>query len=766
MDSLEGEEEEVVGAVETRAEEEGKEGRKDVRTVVLGIRTDAKSRELLTWALVNVAVPGDRVVAVHVRRFSSSSAECLDPFEKELEPMRKAYEGFCCLRQIDLVIKICSGFSVRRTLVRQVKMYSASHLILGEAKSCTALRSSLTSIPKYCAKWLPHECSVVAVNNGKIVFERRAVDRKVMGYRCRISRLLLEFRKSMIGDSLDCQLLIKEQEESINDNSSSGQSNSSGFEDGLSCSPSIDLNHSSTAVDSLQEDKCSVCGTVSTSQCSSKERFDELQHEPKADTSVVSNVAPCGVQETTDQVRSSWFALRRAMATHRRTISIDGSRSSLVQWTKWISGRSSTSSPNSSVGKHWRPGTLLASRADKDLDLYPFYLEEGSLQFKLESLQEKYACSCKLFSYKELVQATCDFSADRLIGKGGSSRVYKGILPDGEELAVKTLKLSKDAVQEFVLEIDIITSLNHKNIISLVGFCFENSLILIYDFLFMGSLEDNLHGREEHKSSLNWSDRYKISIGIAKALDYLHGNGAPETIIHMDVKSSNILLSESLEPKLSDFGLARRPTESISGIACNKNLAGTFGYLAPEYFMFGQISTKTDVYAFGVVLLELLSGRKPIETGGTMGATNLVMWAKPMLQTGRFHELVDPTLEEEYDGEQMERMILAASLCLFRDPQSRPAIPCVLKLLQGDLETVNWGKLQVDASETGESFGDDSSYLSHDIKSHHTLLMPDFENDSPSASSSEHTADFTTDSNSMEDYLQGRLSSLRRRLVV
>ncbi|PKA47956.1 putative receptor-like serine/threonine-protein kinase [Apostasia shenzhenica] len=564
--------------LENRAKEAGEREKKEGKTLVVGIRTDSRSRELLTWALVNVAVTGDRVVAVHVLRFASSSAADIDLCVEELEPMRRAYEGFCSLRQIDLMIKVCRGFSVRRTLVRQVRSFSAAHLILGESKGSRAIRTSLTSIPKYCSKRLSPECSIVAVNNGKIVFGR-----------------------GVLGGQ------------------NSSKSDSSAV---------------STSVVSLEKEET----------------------------------------QTEEAFKPSRSLLRWPVITHRKTNSIDGSAASLLHWAKRISSRSSTSSPVDFVGRHTRSDTSAEANRRMDLCLSPFHDGEGNLQMKLQSLQEKCASFCKLFSYKELVQATCNFSPDRLIGKGGSSQVYKGTLPDGKELAVKVLKPSKDSLKVFLLEIDIITTLSHKNVISLLGFCFEEkNLMLINDLFPRGSLQKNLHGPEERRCSLGWSDRFKISMGLAEALNYLHGDDDAKAVIHLDVKSSNVLLSENFEPKLSDFGLATRSTASVSQMLRN-GLTGTFGYLAPECFMFGQVSTKTDVYAFGVVLLELISGRKPISTGGIRSDESLVVWAKLKLQSGKALELADPSLNCEYDHNQMERTVLAASLCLKKDSRSRPSM--------------------------------------------------------------------------------------------
>uniref|UniRef100_A0A5B7BQY2 Putative L-type lectin-domain containing receptor kinase II.1 n=1 Tax=Davidia involucrata TaxID=16924 RepID=A0A5B7BQY2_DAVIN len=336
-----------------------------------------------------------------------------------------------------------------------------------------------------------------------------------------------------------------------------------------------------------------------------------------------------------------------------------------------------------------------------------------------------------------------------LIGKGGSSQVYQGCLPDGKELAVKILKPSEDVLKEFVLEIEIITALHHKNIISLFGFCFEdNNLLLVYDFLSRGSLEENLHGSKKNPLEFGWTDRYKVAVGVAEALDYLH-NRCAKPVIHRDVKSSNILLSDDFEPQLSDFGLAKWASTTTSHITCT-DVAGTFGYLAPEYFLYGKVNDKIDAYAFGVVLLELLSGRKPISSDYPKGQESLVMWAKPILNGGKVALLLDPSLGNNYDPDQIERMALAATLCIRRAPRARPKMSLVLKLLQGDAEVTKWARLQVNASE-GSDMLDDEAFPRSNLQSHLNLALLDVEEDSLSMSSIEQSV-------SLEDYLQGRWS--------
>lgn len=370
---------------------------------------------------------------------------------------------------------------------------------------------------------------------------------------------------------------------------------------------------------------------------------------------------------------------------------------------------------------------------------------------ELEGLHDKYSSSCRLFKYQELVSATSNFLPENLIGKGGSSQVYRGCLPDGKELAVKILKPSDDVLKEFVLEIEIITTLHHKNIISLLGFCFEDgNLLLVYDFLSRGSLEENLHGNKKNPLVFGWTERYKVAMGVAEALEYLHNNSDGQRVIHRDVKSSNVLLSEDFEPQLSDFGLAKWASTTSSHITCT-DVAGTFGYLAPEYFMYGKVNDKIDVYAFGVVLLELLSGRKPISGDYPKGQESLIMWASPILNGGKVSQLLDPSLGDNYDHEEMERMVLAATLCIRRAPRARPQMSLVSKLLQGDAEVVKWAKLEVNALETPETVDDDACPPSNLLQSHLNLALLDVEDDSLSMCSIEQNV-------SLEDYLRGRWS--------
>ncbi|KAL0425679.1 UNVERIFIED_CONTAM: Receptor-like cytosolic serine/threonine-protein kinase RBK1 [Sesamum radiatum] len=256
-----------------------------------------------------------------------------------------------------------------------------------------------------------------------------------------------------------------------------------------------------------------------------------------------------------------------------------------------------------------------------------------------------------------------------------------------------------------------------------------------------------LPGSQKSENLFGWEERYKVALGVVEALDHLHNTA--ESIIHRDVKSSNILLSDDFEPQLSDFGLATWAS-SCSHHMSASDVAGTFGYLAPEYFMHGKLNEKIDVYAFGVVLLELLSGRKPIDNGFPNGQESLVMWAKHILKEGKISELQDPKLVNACNWDQFEKMVLAATLCIRLEPQSRPETSLVLKLLRGDPEVLEWARQETETSEDLFNVinGEQSAT---NIQSFINLALLNLDDDSASSSSTEQNL-------SVEDYLGGRWS--------
>ncbi|XP_022993439.1 probable serine/threonine-protein kinase PBL7 isoform X2 [Cucurbita maxima] len=294
------------------------------------------------------------------------------------------------------------------------------------------------------------------------------------------------------------------------------------------------------------------------------------------------------------------------------------------------------------------------------------------------------------FRYREILSATRNFSKGRVLGRGALSYVFRGRVGFlRTAVAIKRLdKEDKESAKAFCRELMIASSLHNPNIVPLVGFCIdpEEGLFLVYKYVSGGSLERHLHEKKGIKGclSLSWSVRFKIALGIAEAVAYLH-NGTERCVVHRDIKPSNILLSSKKVPKLCDFGLATWTAAPSVPFLC-KTVKGTFGYLAPEYFQHGKVSDKTDVYALGVVLLELITGRKPIEER-THGEENLVLWAKPLLQKGKgaITELLDPHVAcTTKNSNQIVQMIEAAAACITGEESRRPGILEIIAILKGE----------------------------------------------------------------------------------
>ncbi|GMH07123.1 hypothetical protein Nepgr_008963 [Nepenthes gracilis] len=293
------------------------------------------------------------------------------------------------------------------------------------------------------------------------------------------------------------------------------------------------------------------------------------------------------------------------------------------------------------------------------------------------------------FSYSELENATNRFRDSNLIGVGGSSHVYRGQLTDGRTVAVKrfTTLGGPDADSVFLTEIELISRLNHCHVVPLLGYCSESlgkqtERLLVFDFMANGNLRECLDGASG--KYLDWNTRVTIALGAARGLEYLHEASAPR-ILHRDVKSTNILLDENWRPKITDLGMAKR-ISTDGFLSCSSSPArmqGTFGYFAPEYAIIGRASLKSDVFSFGVVLLELITGQKPIFSLGDKGEESLVIWAAPRLQDSRkvISELPDPHLEGQFLEEAMQIMAYLAKECLQLDPDSRPNMSEVVQIL-------------------------------------------------------------------------------------
>ncbi|TKY54615.1 receptor serine/threonine-protein kinase [Spatholobus suberectus] len=297
------------------------------------------------------------------------------------------------------------------------------------------------------------------------------------------------------------------------------------------------------------------------------------------------------------------------------------------------------------------------------------------------SKNEKRQPLLKCFSYEQISNATNDFHQDNLVGRGGYSEVYKGDLSDGRTIAVKRLAKDKkdpNKEKEFLMELGVIGHVCHPNTATLVGCCVEDGLYLIFNYSQNGNLATALHGKGG--DSLDWPIRYKIAIGIARGLHYLH-KCCKHRIIHRDIKASNVLLGPDYEPQITDFGLAKWLPNKWTHHAVIP-VEGTFGYLAPEYFMHGIVDEKTDVFAFGILLLEIVTGRRPVDSS----KQNLLLWAKPLMESGNIAELADPRLEGKYDEEQLYRVVLTASFCVRQTATWRPPMSEVLELLTSGQE--------------------------------------------------------------------------------
>ncbi|KAL3747493.1 hypothetical protein ACJRO7_016304 [Eucalyptus globulus] len=287
------------------------------------------------------------------------------------------------------------------------------------------------------------------------------------------------------------------------------------------------------------------------------------------------------------------------------------------------------------------------------------------------------------FTLAEVQEFTGGFSRDNVIGRGGFGSVYHGVLPTGEEVAVKRLDVGSDqGEREFLNEVDMISRVHHKNVMSLVGYCTKGSeRILVFEYMANGSLESQLRG--EGRPTLDWTARLKAAVGSAKGLAYLHEDCHPK-ILHRDVKAANILLNSECEGKIADFGFAK--FFSVSNPRMSR-LVGTFGYIAPESILSGEQTEKSDTFSFGIVLLELITGRRPV--GSTDHSVNdiLVNSARPQLtralEDGNFDSLVDPMLQNNYNPSEMARMVACAAACVRELAQGRPKMSLIARVLEG-----------------------------------------------------------------------------------
>ncbi|XP_024971679.1 somatic embryogenesis receptor kinase 1-like isoform X3 [Cynara cardunculus var. scolymus] len=302
----------------------------------------------------------------------------------------------------------------------------------------------------------------------------------------------------------------------------------------------------------------------------------------------------------------------------------------------------------------------------------------------------------KRFSLRELQVATDSFSNKNILGRGGFGKVYKGRLADGSLVAVKRLKEERTPGGElqFQTEVEMISMAVHRNLLRLRGFCMTpTERLLVYPYMANGSVASCLRERPPNEPPLDWPTRKRIALGSARGLSYLHDHCDPK-IIHRDVKAANILLDEEFEAVVGDFGLARLMDYKDTHVTTA--VRGTIGHIAPEYLSTGKSSEKTDVFGYGIMLLELITGQRAFDLARLANDDDVMLldWVKGLLKEKKLEMLVDPDLETNYIATEVEQLIQVALLCTQGSPMDRPKMSDVVRMLEGDGLAERWEEWQ------------------------------------------------------------------------
>ncbi|KAJ7966601.1 Protein kinase family protein [Quillaja saponaria] len=287
------------------------------------------------------------------------------------------------------------------------------------------------------------------------------------------------------------------------------------------------------------------------------------------------------------------------------------------------------------------------------------------------------------YTLRELEVSTHGFADENVIGEGGYGIVYRGVLEDNTTVAVKNLLNNRgQAEKEFKVEVEAIGRVRHKNLVRLLGYCAEGAhRMLVYEYVDNGNLEQWLHGDVGPCSPLTWEIRMNIILGTAKGLTYLH-EGLEPKVVHRDIKSSNILLDKQWNPKVSDFGLAKLLGSERTYVTTR--VMGTFGYVAPEYASTGMLNERSDIYSFGILIMEIISGRNPVDYSRPPGEVNLVEWLKTMVTNRNAEGVLDPRLPEKPSSRALKRALLVALRCVDPNAQKRPKMGHVIHMLEAD----------------------------------------------------------------------------------
>jgi len=302
----------------------------------------------------------------------------------------------------------------------------------------------------------------------------------------------------------------------------------------------------------------------------------------------------------------------------------------------------------------------------------------------------------KRFSLRELQVATDNFNNRNVLGRGGFGKVYKGRLSDGSLVAVKRLKEERTPGGElqFQTEVELISMAVHRNLLRLRGFCMTpTERLLVYPYMANGSVASRLRERTENDPPLEWETRARIALGSARGLSYLHDHCDPK-IIHRDVKAANILLDEDFEAVVGDFGLAKLMDYKDTHVTTA--VRGTIGHIAPEYLSTGKSSEKTDVFGYGIMLLELITGQRAFDLARLANDDDVMLldWVKALLKEKKLEQLVDPDLQGRYADQEVESLIQVALLCTQGSPMERPKMSEVVRMLEGDGLAERWEQWQ------------------------------------------------------------------------
>ncbi|KAG2323864.1 hypothetical protein Bca52824_006592 [Brassica carinata] len=303
----------------------------------------------------------------------------------------------------------------------------------------------------------------------------------------------------------------------------------------------------------------------------------------------------------------------------------------------------------------------------------------------------------RVFSSKELEKATENFSVNRVLGQGGQGTVYKGMLEDGRIVAVKQSKaVDEDKLEEFINEVVILSQINHRNIVKLLGCCLETEVpVLVYEFIPNGNLFEHLHESDDYTMA-TWVMRLRIAVDIAGALSYLH-SAASSPIYHRDIKSTNIMLDERYRAKVSDFGTSRSVT--VDHTHLTTVVAGTVGYVDPEYFQSSQFTDKSDVYSFGVVLVEIVTGQKPVTFLRSEGNRTLATYFITVMKESRLSETIDARIKDSCNLEQVTAAANLARRCLNLNGKKRPN----MREVSMELERIRDSQVHVQNEEDEET---------------------------------------------------------------